>query len=85
MLLFSAPIGDVPGDKRRTNPGIWSSTDGGATWHGHKQLWTGVSWYSDMTIMPDGKVGILVETGGYSISLLKKDISELLPEAQLQP
>ncbi|KEI73305.1 exo-alpha-sialidase [Endozoicomonas elysicola] len=85
MLLFSAPIGNTPGDKKRTNLGIWSSTDEGATWNGPKQVWTGDSWYSDMTMMPDGKVGILVETGGYSISLLKKDISELLPEAQPQP
>lgn len=68
ILLQSIP--DSP-DKRE-NVAIFASDDGGKTWPYKKTVCTAPSAYSSMTVMPDGRVGILTEesqNGHYSYSL----------------
>ncbi len=43
------------------------SYDEGKTWQNSKVLYEGPSGYSSMTILPDGSIGILYETGEKSL------------------
>lgn len=58
-LLFSNP--NDP--KRRVAMTVRASTDGGRTWNRGKLLDVRPSAYSSMTVLRDGRVGILYETG----------------------
>jgi hypothetical protein len=69
-LLFSNPVsgiagaGSVGSDPRgRFNITVRMSYDEGKTWPVAKLIRKGPGAYSSMTVMPDGSVGILFETG----------------------
>jgi sialidase-1 len=69
-LLFSNPVsgaigaGTVESDPRgRFNVTVRMSYDEGKTWPVAKLIRKGPGAYSSMTVMPDGSVGILFETG----------------------
>jgi sialidase-1 len=70
-LLFSNPVsgvvgaGSVESDLRgRFNITVRLSYDEGRTWPVAKLIRQGPGAYSSMTVLPDGSVGILLETGG---------------------
>lgn len=56
LLLHSLPTGGS-----RHNVTIFVSRDNGATWAPARQVVSGASAYSSMTVLPDGSVGILTE------------------------
>jgi len=58
-ILFSNPASS----KGRENMMIKTSYDEGKTWRYGKVLYTGPSGYSSMTVLPDGSIGMLYETG----------------------
>ncbi|MEK0452069.1 MAG: hypothetical protein RL088_4337 [Verrucomicrobiota bacterium] len=59
VLLFSNPNNAA----RRVAMTIRHSTDDGKTWSDGKLLDPGVSMYSSMTVLRDGRIGILYESG----------------------
>ncbi len=79
VLLFSAPIGSRPGAADRYNLGVWSSKDDGESWGGPVKVVNGRAIYSSMTNFADHNIGILVETTAGDITLLSKNIDDLLP------
>ncbi|HEX9152363.1 MAG TPA: sialidase family protein, partial [Flavobacterium sp.] len=53
----------IPFAKNRTNVSVLMSTDEGATWPIRKTIFSGVSAYSSLTVLPDGTIGIYYENG----------------------
>jgi len=39
------------------------STDGGKTWPYSKMIWAGPAAYSNLTVLPDGMIGLFFERG----------------------
>lgn len=75
VLLFSN-AGDT---QQRRNLTVSASMDGGKTWPRHTVLDAGPSAYSDMVLMPKGRVGILWELGGEGgIAFMVRPIGPLL-------
>lgn len=62
-ILFSNPAST----KGRENMTIKTSYDEGKTWRYGKVLFAGPSGYSSMTVLPDGSIGMLYETGEKSL------------------
>jgi sialidase-1 len=60
-LLFSNPA-----SMRREKMTVGLSNDGGKTWRAAKELYSGPSAYSCLTILPDGQIGCLYERGAKS-------------------
>ena len=60
-ILFSSPDGT-----RRANGTIHLSHDDGATWPINRVLEPGGFAYSCLTVLPDGDIGCLYETGNYA-------------------
>jgi sialidase-1 len=61
LLVFSNPA--VP--KGRTHLTIRLSTDEGKTWPHERLLHAGRSAYSSLAVLPNGRIGVLYEKGGY--------------------
>jgi len=59
LLLFSNPNSS----RQRIALTIRASTDGGKTWSAGKLLDERPCQYSSMTVLPDGSIGVLYETG----------------------
>lgn len=73
----------MPGDpQKRENVTVWVSDDQGATWSHRHQLVSVPSAYSSMTVLPDGRVGFLIEEegkdGAYSLYFKAVGIDEIL-------
>ena len=60
-LLFSNPVGEV--SILRHDLTIRLSTDGGTTWAVSKILHAGPAAYSALSLLPDGRIGVLYENG----------------------
>jgi sialidase-1 len=58
-LLFSNPNSQT----QRIAMTVRASTDGGRTWNGGRLIDPGLSGYSCMTVLPDGRIGMLYERG----------------------
>ncbi len=57
-ILFSSPQGTA-----RSRMTVWMSKDGGKTWPVTKLINPGTGAYSNLVILPDGRIGLLYETG----------------------
>lgn len=53
----------IPFAGNRTNVSVLMSTDEGTTWPTRKTIFSGVSAYSSLTVLPDGTLGIYYENG----------------------
>jgi sialidase-1 len=62
-ILFSNPASN----KGRENMTIRTSYSEGKSWQNSKLLYEGPSGYSSMTVLPDGSIGMLYETGEKSL------------------
>jgi sialidase-1 len=58
LLLFSNPA-----SLKREKMTVRLSYDGGKTWPAARQLYAGPSGYSCLTVLPDGRIGCLYESG----------------------
>jgi sialidase-1 len=65
-ILFASPKG-----KKRRNMHVWISYDEGQTWPLAKQIDADTSAYSNLIALPENKVGLLYEKGGYKTITLK--------------
>ena len=72
-ILFSSPRG-----RKRTNLHVWLSYDEGKTWPISEQIYAGGSAYSNLVVLPNGRIGVLFEKDDYkSITLTSFDIKWL--------
>lgn len=62
-LLYSAPYTTERAHRDRRNVTIYVSQDDGKTWPIRKQLYDGPSAYSDLAVLPDGKILCFYEKG----------------------
>ncbi len=80
VLLFS---NCNMGGRRRCNLCLRASIDNGKTWNKGLQIVPGGAAYSDMTILPDGNIGILYEGAGYAtvnfVTVPRNDAVQDLP------
>jgi hypothetical protein len=53
----------LPAGPDRTNLGLCLSRDGGVTWSENRLIQAGPSAYSDLCELPDGGLGIMLQTG----------------------
>ena len=60
-ILFSSPRGS-----KRQDLHVWVSHDEGKTWPISKRIYQGGSAYSNLVMMPDGRVGVVFERDGYA-------------------
>ena len=60
LILYSGP--GVPAGRARGT--LRGSYDDGKTWPWKKQYYQGCSGYSDVTVLPDGRVAVLFEKDG---------------------
>ena len=60
-ILFSSPQG-----VSRSRMTVWMSHDDGKTWPVRKLINPAAAAYSNLVVLPDGKIGLLYETGGYT-------------------
>jgi len=78
ILVFSNPADS----KKRSNMTVSVSNDNGETWPVKKVIYEGPSAYSCLTILPNGKIGLLYENGKESpyekISFTSLDVSWFL-------
>ena len=78
ILLFSNPADS----KQRKNMTVRMSNDNGKTWPVKKVIYEGPSAYSCLTILPNGKIGLLYENGAESpyerISFVSLDVNWFL-------
>ncbi|MBQ6457776.1 MAG: exo-alpha-sialidase [Kiritimatiellae bacterium] len=84
VLLFS---NCNMGGRRRCNLCLRASLDDGKTWNKGICIEPGGAAYSDMTVLPDGNIGILYEGAGYAtinfVTVPRADIAgSLAPTAQ---
>ncbi|MFA5688223.1 MAG: sialidase family protein [Kiritimatiellales bacterium] len=66
LLLFSNPASRYREEKHpygRYNMTVRFSQDGGNNWIGGHTIWEHPSSYSDMTVLPDGTIGLVYERG----------------------
>ena len=63
LLLHSAPDTDARAHTARRDLTVWASRDDGRTWPLHRLLRPGPSAYSDLAVLPDGRVLCVYETG----------------------
>ena len=64
----------------RNNVSLRASTDDGETWGSPVQICAGGSAYSDITVLKNGKIGVLFECGPYnSIDFVLVDPEEIIP------
>ncbi len=59
-ILFSSPKG-----RGRSQMTVWFSYDEGKTWPVQRLLHKGSAAYSNLVVLPDGKIGVLYEKDGY--------------------
>ncbi len=72
-ILFSSPKGSD-----RSHLTVWLSYDEGKTWPVSKLVHAGGSAYSNLAVLPDGRIGVLYEKDGYkTISLATFNIEWL--------
>ncbi|PKF50492.1 sialidase [Enterovibrio nigricans] len=76
-LLFTNPIGSIPGNTGRHNLGLWFSFDEGATWQGPVQLVNGGSAYSDIYQLDSENAMVIVEDNGPEIRTLTVPVTKL--------
>ena len=75
-ILFSSPRG-----RNRADLHVWLSYDEGATWPVSKRVHAGGAAYSNLVVLPDGRIGVLYEKDGYkTISLATFDLAWLESE-----
>lgn len=60
-LLHSIPLDSA----HRRNVSVMLSYDDGESWPVRKTIWPEASGYSALTVLPDGAIGLLTETGGW--------------------
>lgn len=77
-LLFS----NAKSSSGRKNMTVRISYDEGMTWSEGKTLNTGVSAYSDLTILPDGSIGLFYEAEGYKENRFARFSLEWLTDGQ---
>lgn len=63
LLLHSAPDTDARVHSARRDLTIWASRDDGRTWPVHRLLRPGPAAYSDLAVLPDGRVICVYESG----------------------
>ena len=63
LLLHSAPDTDDRAHSARRDLTVWASRDDGLTWPVHRLLRAGPSAYSDLAVLPDGRVICVYESG----------------------
>ena len=63
LLLHSAPDTDYRAHSARRDLTVWASRDDGLTWPVHRLLRAGPSAYSDLAVLPDGRVICVYESG----------------------
>ncbi|KXF81571.1 exo-alpha-sialidase [Enterovibrio coralii] len=76
-LLFTNPIGTLPGNSGRNNLGLWFSFDEGVTWKGPIQLVNAGSAYSDIYQLDDENAMVIVEDNGPEIRTLTVPVTKL--------
>jgi sialidase-1 len=63
LLLHSAPDTDGRAHSSRRDLTVWASRDDGLTWPVHRLLRPGPAAYSDLAVLPDGRVICVFESG----------------------
>lgn len=63
LLLHSAPDTNDRAHSARCDLTVWASRDDGLTWPVHQLLRAGPSAYSDLAVLPDGRVICVYESG----------------------
>jgi sialidase-1 len=76
LLLFLNPASP----RERIGGALRTSKDHGYRWSASETIWPGPFAYSCLTLMADGRLGVLFERDGYAaISFLSLDLAELFP------
>ena len=63
LLLHSGPDTDDRAHSARRDLTVWASRDDGGTWPVHRLLRSGPAAYSDVAVLPDGRVICVYESG----------------------
>ena len=83
-LLFTNPIGSLPGNAGRNHLGLWFSFDEGASWQGPVQLVNGGSAYSDIYQLDNKNAMVILEDNAGKIRTLTVPVSKLKQLVQPQ-
>ena len=79
LILFSNPASKTG----RTRMTLRGSYDDGKTWSWSKLMYEGGSAYSDLAVLPDGRIGLLFEKDGYkTIELVAISAPPVEPPAE---
>lgn len=80
LLLFLNPAST----RNRSGGGLRTSRDHGYRWSAPETVWPGPFAYSSMTMLTNGRLGVLFERDDYAaISFLSLDLGELFPVREM--